>query len=127
MTTLQEWGAFAFGVVVGWFTYFVNRHRREEVSLADVATIIGALGGGAVLALFPEESRLFGAYGMGLAVGFFGYFVLLVAMVLATRGWTLEWFLDGRKPPPRKDQIVSADPDRPMIAGPDTAAPIVKE
>jgi hypothetical protein len=127
MTTLQEWGAFAFGLVVGWFTYFVNRHRREDVSLADVATIIGALGGGAVLALFPEESRLFGAYGMGLAVGFFGYFVLLVVMVLATHGWTLEWFLDGRKPPPGKDQIVSADPDRPMITGPDTATTVVRE
>jgi hypothetical protein len=70
---------------------------------------------------------LFGAYGMGLAVGFFGYFVLLVVMVLATQGWTLEWFLDGRKPPPGRDQIVSADPDRPMIAGPDTAPTVVRE
>ena len=59
MNTLQEWGGFAFGLVVGWFTYFVNRHRKEDVSLADVATIIGALGGGAVLALFPAKSALF--------------------------------------------------------------------
>jgi hypothetical protein len=125
MNTLPEWGALAFGLVVGWFTYFVNRHRREDVSLADVATIIGALGGGAVLALFPEESALFGAYGIGLAVGFFGYFMLLVAMVLGTRGWTLEWFLDGRKPPPQTGQIVGTD--RPMIAGPNTAAKVVKE
>ena len=49
-------GAFAFGLVIGWFTYFVNRYRKE-VALADVATIIGAIGGGAVLALFPPRRR----------------------------------------------------------------------
>ncbi len=55
---ITEWGALAFGVVIGWYTYFVNRHRAE-VKIADVASIIGAIGGGAVLALFPEQSRLF--------------------------------------------------------------------
>lgn len=127
MNTLQEWGAFAFGLVVGWFTYFVNRHRKEDVSLADVATIIGALGGGAVLALFPAKSALFGAYGIGLAVGFFAYFLVLVIIVISQfkNKWTFEWFLDGRKPGPRDTQVVSTD--RPMIAGPSAAAKIVKE
>lgn len=127
MNTLPEWGAFAFGLVVGWFTYFVNRHRKEDVSLADVATIIGALGGAAVLALFPAKSALFGAYGAGLAVGFFAYFLVLVLIVRSQRGnqWTFEWFLDGRKPAPRDTQVVSTD--RPMIAGSNATAKIVKE
>lgn len=116
MTSVQGAGAFAFGMVVGWFTYFVNRHRKEDVSLADVATIIGALGGGAILALFPARSTLFGWYGVGLAAGFFGYFVLLVTFVVFQfkNGWTFEWLLDGRKPKPKDAQVASTG-DRAML------------
>ena len=127
MNTLPQWGALAFGLVIGWFTYFVNRHRTDAVSIADVASVIGALGGGAILGLFPARSVLFGAYGIGLAIGFFGYFLLLVVMVLSQRGrgWTFEWFLDGRKPQPAGQQMVSAD--KPMLTGADTAGKIVPE
>ena len=90
-----EWGAFFFGTVIGWFTYFVNRYRTN-VALGDVATVIGAVGGGAVLALFPEGTDLFGAYGIGLAVGFFGYFVVLLVMVLCSKDHKVSWFLEGR-------------------------------
>jgi hypothetical protein len=51
------------------------------VQIGDITTVIGAVGGGAVLALFSKESDLFGAYGVGLAVGFFGYFVSLIFLV----------------------------------------------
>ena len=34
-----------------------------------------------MLSLFPNNSDLFGAYGVGLGVGFFAYFVIVVAMV----------------------------------------------
>jgi hypothetical protein len=97
---LQLIGAFFFGVVVGWFTYFVNRHRTEEVKLADVASLVAAIGGGAVLALFPAGTDLFGAYGLGLAVGFFAYLLVLVVLVATQsgKGWTFEYFLDGRAP-----------------------------
>lgn len=127
MNTLPQWGALAFGLVIGWFTYFVNRHRTDAVSIADVASVIGALGGGAILGLFPAKSALFGAYGVGLAIGFFGYFLLLVVMVLSQRGrgWTFEWFLDGRKPQPAGQQMVSAD--KPMLTGADAARKIVPE
>lgn len=107
-----EWGAFAFGAVIGWFTYFVNRYR-SQVTLADVTTIVGALGGAAVLALFPPETALFTSYGLGLAAGFFGYFILLVVLVAVTKGWTLAWFLDGRRPKLPDDQI-AGDGSRPM-------------
>lgn len=90
-------GAFCFGLVIGWFTYFVNRYRSTVV-LGDVATIIGAVGGAAVLALFPEGSSMFDLYGIGLAVGFFAYFLVLVVFVILSPGWSLAWFLDGRRP-----------------------------
>jgi hypothetical protein len=115
--SVQEWGAFAFGLVVGWITYFVNRHRSGEVTLGDIAAIVGAVGGAAVLALFPAGSDLFGAYGIGLAIGFFGYFAILVVLVRKNRtaGWTSQWFLDGRRPVPQTG--TEATDDRPMGPG----------
>lgn len=95
--TFMEIGALCFGAVIGWFTYSVNRHR-PEVSITDVLVIVGAVGGGTILTLFPEETVLFAAYGIGLAIGFFGYFLVLVVLVLRGKGWTMEWFLDGRRP-----------------------------
>lgn len=90
---LQLLGAFSFGAVIGWFTYFTNRYRKE-VTLTDVATIIGALGGSAILALFEARTDLFGAYGIGLAVGYFGYFIVLLIMVAISKEHTVEYFLE---------------------------------
>ncbi len=92
-TFLQLLGAFSFGAVIGWFTYFTNRYRRE-INLSDIATIIGALVGAAILALFQPRTDLFGAYGFGLAVGFFGYFVVLLLMVAKSGTHSVDWFLD---------------------------------
>jgi hypothetical protein len=97
-TGLQLWGAGLFGAVLGWFVYFVNRHRREDVKLTDVAALLGAVGGAAVLALFPAGTDLFGAYGIGLAAGFFGYFLLLLLFVWRSKTFGVEWLLDGRAP-----------------------------
>jgi uncharacterized membrane protein YeaQ/YmgE (transglycosylase-associated protein family) len=115
--SVQEWGALAFGLVVGWITYFVNRHRSGAVTLGDIAAIVGAVGGAAVLSLFPAGSDLFGAYGLGLAIGFFGYFAVLVVLVRKNKaaGWTSQWFLDGRRPMPPAG--VEATTDRPMRSG----------
>jgi hypothetical protein len=78
---LEEWGALAFGLVIGWITYRTLR-RREGVALSDIATVLGAVGGAAVTAIF-RSPRLFGAYSVGLAFGFFGYFITgLIAMGL---------------------------------------------
>jgi|SRR5208283_4783386 hypothetical protein len=97
-TLLQLCGAFFFGMLLGWYLYYINRYRKEEIKLNDLITLIGALGGATVLALFPAESDLFGAYGTGLAVGFFGYFAVLVILVHLSKGdFTSSWFLDGRK------------------------------
>ena len=85
-------GAFAFGLVVGWVTYRTLR-RTKTNGISDIASVIGAVGGASVLALFPKETDLFGAYGLGLAAGFFFY--LLISLMLARQTNTLpavnEW------------------------------------
>lgn len=119
-TGLQLGGAFLFGVVIGWFVYFTNRHRTEEVKLADVATLVAAIGAGAILVLFPAGTDLFGAYGIGLALGFFGYFCILLLIVRRqkAKGWTFEWFLDGRVPKLSDQQILRENSGRPLSGGP---------
>jgi hypothetical protein len=97
-TTLQKIGAGAFGAVVGWYVYYINRYRKDDVQLSDIVTLIGAVGGAAVLALFPEKTDLFGAYGIGLAAGFFMYFFILIVLVNKAPGFNSSWFLDGRGP-----------------------------
>jgi O-antigen/teichoic acid export membrane protein len=68
-------GAFCFGLVVGWVTYRTLRRRSGESGLSDIATVIGAVGGAAVTSLFKPED-LFAAYAIGLAIGFFAYFIV---------------------------------------------------
>ena len=70
-----EIGAFCFGLVIGWVTYRTLRRSGETVALSNIATVIGAVGGGAVTGLFKSE-LLFAWYSIGLTVGFFLYLVL---------------------------------------------------
>jgi uncharacterized membrane protein YeaQ/YmgE (transglycosylase-associated protein family) len=72
-TILQILGALAFGVVVGWIAYFILR-RAQTSAWSDLATIIGTLAGATILALFDPKGAMFGAYAIGLAVGFFAYY-----------------------------------------------------
>jgi hypothetical protein len=97
---LKQWGALAFGVVIGWFVYYVNRYRKGDVQMSDITTLIGAVGGAAVLALFEAKSDLFGAYGIGLAIGFFVYFLVLIILVGHSSNFDSDWFLDGRRRDP---------------------------
>ena len=68
-------GAVCFGVVVGWITYRTLRRTGETVALSNIATVIGAVGGGFVTALFDSDT-LFAWYAIGLAFGFFLYMIL---------------------------------------------------
>lgn len=94
---VQLLGAAAFGALVGWFVYFINRYRTEGVHFSDLVTLIGVIGGAGVLRLFDSGTDLFGAYGIGLAIGFFGYFLVLVGLVYQSPNFTSDWFLDGRR------------------------------
>ena len=77
-----------FGLVIGWITYRTLRRKEGAVALSDLATVIGAVGGAAVTALFRSED-LFGAYSIGLAIGFFAYFAvgLLLYGKNAQKAW----------------------------------------
>ena len=101
----QRLGAGGFGFLIGWNLYFVNRYRAGPVSLSDLAALVGTLGGTAVLALFPARTDLFGAYGIGLFAGFFGYLGLLLLFVRKSPNFSVDWFLDGRRKRPAADEI----------------------
>jgi len=79
---IQNAGALAFGAVIGWVTYYTMRYKKEK-AITDIATVIGAVGGAAVLALFPTKSVLFGWYALGLGAGFFLYVLILLLIALA--------------------------------------------
>jgi hypothetical protein len=72
-------GAVCFGLVVGWVTYRTLARRADGVSLSDIATVMGAVGGAAVVTIFNDK-QLFGLYSIGLAVGFFGYLIAYVIL-----------------------------------------------
>ncbi len=105
-STVQLIGAGSFGTLIGWYVYYINRYRKGTVQLSDLAALIGVIGGGAVLALFPQGTDLFGAYGIGLAVGFFTYFVVLIVLVSISKHFDADWFLDGRRSLPNGEVYV---------------------
>jgi uncharacterized membrane protein YeaQ/YmgE (transglycosylase-associated protein family) len=72
-------GAACFGLVIGWITYRTLRRRTDAAHLTDIAAVIGAVGGGAVTALF-KSADLFGCYSIGLAAGFFGYLIVTILL-----------------------------------------------
>ena len=63
-------GSACFGLVIGWMACRVH-HDAKEIDIKWLAAMIGTIGGGAVTALFDKRSAMFGAYCIGLAVGFF--------------------------------------------------------
>ena len=94
---IQLWGAAGFGAIIGWYVYYINRYRKGDVQVSDIVTLMGAIGGAAVTALFEAKTNLFGAYGIGLFAGFFGYFLVLIIMVGVSKNFDVDFFLDGRR------------------------------
>lgn len=103
---IQKLGAGGFGFLIGWYIYYINRHRKGDVQMSDLVTLIGVVGGASVTALFPQRSDLFGSYGIGLFAGFFTYFVVLVGLVARSPNFTADWFLDGRRKAPEAGFII---------------------
>lgn len=105
-------GAIGFGAIIGWYIYYVNRYRKADIQLSDVTTVIAALGGSSVTALFGDaKSQIFGGYGIGLFLGFFGYFISLVVLVKRSKGeFTATWFLDGRRKNPSDGFSIPGEP-----------------
>lgn len=78
----MDMGALCFGLVIGFVTYRSIRQGRSG-GLSDLAAVIGATGGAAVLALFPAGSVRFDYYATGLAIGFFAY--LILSLIIASK------------------------------------------
>ena len=76
---ITSWGALGFGLVIGWMTYRTLRRKNDATALSDIAAVIAAVGGAAVTALF-KVGPLFGAYCIGLAIGFFAYLIATLAL-----------------------------------------------
>jgi hypothetical protein len=91
MPTFLATGAFWFGLVIGFITYRTLRHKKEA-GISDIATVIGAVGGAAILALFPAQSSSFDYYAAGLAAGFFIY--LGFAVIFSTNKRVSEFLGD---------------------------------
>jgi hypothetical protein len=81
---VDDLGAALFGLVVGWITYRTLRRTTGATHISDLASVIGAIGGGAITSLFQQSATLLAYYGIGLSAGFFGY--LLVAGILILIG-----------------------------------------
>lgn len=96
-TTLQLIGAAGFGAIIGWYVYYINRYRKDDVQFSDLASVIGIIGGGAILTLFQPQTDLFGAYGIGLFIGFFSYLIVLGLQVRHSENFSVDFFLDGRR------------------------------
>jgi hypothetical protein len=99
-------GAGAFGLIIGWRVYFTDRYRTAAVDFQDIATVIGIIGGGAILALFQAGTDLFGAYGIGLALGFFAYHLRLAALVRRSENFDSDFFIDGRRKKVSSDEFI---------------------
>jgi len=106
---LQLWGAAFFGALIGWYVYFINRYRASDVQISDLVTLLGVIGGGAVITLFPAKTDLFGAYGIGLFAGFFLYFMVLGLMVGKSPNFSVDWFLDGRRKTLATDEMIGPE------------------
>ena len=86
--TIAQIGALCFGLVIGWVAYRTLRRQEGKAALSDIASVLGAVGGGVVTALFKTDD-MFGYYSIGLAIGFALYFIIGLAVTGKTSagGW----------------------------------------
>lgn len=74
-------GAACFGVAVGYITYRTLARTTDKAAITDLATVIGAIGGGTITTLYGSaDGSLFGLYGIGLAGGMALFFVVSLIM-----------------------------------------------
>jgi hypothetical protein len=80
---LVLFGASCFGAVVGYITYRTLARTTDKAAITDLATVIGAVGGGGITVLYgPADGTLFAMYSIGLVIGM----VLYLIASLLTRG-----------------------------------------
>jgi hypothetical protein len=97
MWALVASGPFWFGVVIGYITYRTLKHTKHA-GVADIAAVVAAVGGGVVINLFPVTGGRFDDYAIGLAVGFFIYLALSLAISLWKGAKDADEILGGTMP-----------------------------
>ncbi len=126
-TLIQLLGAGGFGVILGWYVYYINRYRKADVQLSDLVTLVGVLGGSAIMAIFPARTDLFGAYGIGLCLGFFGYLIVLSMLVRRSKNFDADWFLDGRRKRPVEPYYIPTEIVTPALPAMERQEPAAME
>jgi hypothetical protein len=76
LTWSQIAGCVCFGTVIGWVLRYVLVFSKE-VTIASMSSIVSAVGGGAITALFDAKGEMFSFYSIGLALGYFTHVLLL--------------------------------------------------
>lgn len=79
---VDDLGAVLFGAVVGWITYRTLRRTTGNTHISDLASVVGAIGGGGIVSLFQKSTALLAYYGIGLFAGFFSYLVVSGILIL---------------------------------------------
>ncbi len=82
ISAIQLLGAVSIGAILGWYVYLINRNRASGMHMSDLVTLITVIGGTAVISLFPLASDLFGAYAVGLGMGFVFCFAVSTARII---------------------------------------------
>jgi hypothetical protein len=88
---MSGFGAFSFGLLLGWITYRTLRRRAIAATSKDIGIVVGSLGSGGLAVKFAAQGE-FELYSLGLATGFFAYF--LVSLFIDGLGGTGMWFQD---------------------------------
>ena len=71
--TVGDWGALAFGIVLGFLTHYLVR-RDQKVGIGDLSIIVGVLLGTLVLDRIGGKEQI-SWYLIGLCIGFFKYWL----------------------------------------------------
>jgi hypothetical protein len=111
-------GAIFFGCAIGWIAYRILRQRASAAALSDFFTLLGVIGGAAVIALFKSDV-LFGLYSVGLVVGFFAY--LAVGLILYGKQELLPWRIEQIPPTPTPGTPAEQIPPTPTPGTPANA------
>jgi len=117
-------GAILFGLAVGWIAYRILRSREGAAALSDLITILGVIGGAAVIALF-KDGVLFGLYSLGLVIGFLAYFAIGLQLngKKELQPWGLERIIPTPTPTPTSTPTPDISTSTPDTSTPDTSTP----
>lgn len=86
LTYFAQLGAAGLGFVLGWVLYLAIRGRKGNIDGGELTSIAAVVFGGAAAAYLQSDSSLFGAYGIGVFVGFVMLLTLTWRSLLATPG-----------------------------------------